>query len=49
MNIDTLINSICEESDRLKNRHGSSTPSQKGGRGKKNGGDEALAATGPES
>ena len=46
---DTLINAICEESDRVKNRHGSSAPSQKGGGGKKDGVDEALVATGPES
>ena len=46
---DTLINAICEESNRVKNCHGSSAPSQKGGGGKKDGVDEALVATGPES
>jgi hypothetical protein len=46
-NVDTgtLIDHICEEADRLKNRH---TRGQKPRGGKKDGIDEALAATGSE-
>jgi transposase InsO family protein len=43
---DTLIDHICEEAERLKNRRGGGAQSQKGGAAKKEGVDEALAATG---
>ena len=45
---DTLINHICEEADRGKHRPGGSAHGKRAGGGKKEGADEALAATGSE-
>ena len=46
LDTDALIDHICEEADRLKNRRGGGAQGNKGGGGKKEITDEALAATG---
>ena len=48
LDTDTLMNHIAEESDRVKSRRSGSTQNQRAGGGKKEGTDEALAATGSE-